>query len=87
MEHRKTIYYTMVDTGTQEEHRVLIELNTVLSHEPTVLTFPIKSVSVDPQQLAELGHLLIALSHHDYDKEPISELIEGYGIKSLVPMV
>lgn len=75
---RDNIFYTVVDSVTGEEQRLEIDFERVLRLEPTVISFPKKTVSMDPQQLAELGYLLIALSKHDYDMDSVYELIEGY---------
>lgn len=80
-EMRDKIFYTIVDAVSGYEHRVEIEYDKFGGNgaEPPVINFPpLPSVSMDPQQLAELGHLLIALSRHNYDKDSIIELIAGY---------
>ena len=47
---------------------------------PTICQFPVAGITVAPQQMAELGHLLIALSGHEYEKDSVEELLDGYGI-------
>lgn len=84
MAEREQIFYTIVDEETGEEQRVNIDFCEVLRHQPTVIDFPAR-VSISPQQLAELGHLFIALSQHDYDLDSVHELIEGYEYEKLVP--
>jgi|ETNvirnome_6_100_1030635.scaffolds.fasta_scaffold11438_5 hypothetical protein len=52
----------------------------VLKGGPTICQFPVAGITVAPQQMAELGHLLIALSGHEYEKDSVEELLDGYGI-------
>lgn len=80
---RESLFYTVVDTETGEEQRINIEFSTTLRFEPTVIEFPEK-VSLSPQQLAELGYLLVALSRYDFDSDSVDELISGYGYDWLV---
>jgi len=83
MTKREQIFFTIVDEETGEEKRVNIDFCEVLRHQPTRINFP-KVISIGSQQLAELGHLFIALSQHDYDYDSVQELIEGYGYKKIV---
>ena len=87
-EMRDQIFYTVIDADTGTEHRVEIDYDKFGSGgaEPTVIKFPLPMVSMDSQQLAELGHLLIALSRHNYDKESVHELIDGFG-NGLIPVI
>lgn len=81
---RDTIFFTIVDPDNGKENRVYINFNTALRHEPTRIEFPKEVVSIDPQQLAELGYLLVALSKGDFDSDSVTELIDGYGYDTLV---
>lgn len=51
-----------------------------LGDAPIMITFPKDPVGMDSQQLAEFGHLLLALSNGDYEKDAVQELLEGYEI-------
>lgn len=83
---REQIFFTIVDADTGEEHRVNIDFCELVRGEPVRINFP-ENVSIDSQQVAELGHLLVALSQHDYDRESVDELIEGYGYECLIPAI
>lgn len=39
-------------------------------------------IPLDSQQLAELGHLLIALAGNDYEKEGVIELLDGFELST-----
>ncbi len=78
----ESIFFTVVEPYTNDEYRIFINFYPDFICEPVTIEFP-KKVSMDSQQLAELGHLLIALSQHDYDEESIYELIDGYGYSQL----
>jgi len=83
---RQDIFFTVVDAETGAERRVEINFCDLVRGEPTKVCFPSPTVSIDSQQLAELGHLLVALSRHDYDTDSVHELIDGYGFDCLVPI-
>jgi len=81
------IYFTIVDTENQKQVRVNFEFSdSPFRYETVKVSFP-SDVSMCPQQLAELGHLLIALSKHDYDLDSVHELIGGYGFDCLTPAI
>jgi hypothetical protein len=86
---KENIFFTVIDTKTGDEHRACFSVNVdgatefeddVIAGGPTICQFPVAGITVAPQQMAELGHLLIALSGHEYEKDSVEELLDGYGI-------
>lgn len=81
---KENIFFTVIDTKTGDEHRACFSVNvdgaTEFEGGPTICQFPVAGITVAPQQMAELGHLLIALSGHEYEKDSVEELLDGYGI-------
>lgn len=86
---KENLFYTVVDPETGVETKVDIEVEVkakcgcaVYAPGPVRISGlhrgQPKSLTIDTQQLAELGHLLIALSGHDYDHDSCVELVEGY---------
>jgi hypothetical protein len=86
---QEEIFFTLIDTKTGDEHRVNFSVNVdgatetdddTITDGPITCHFPAEIISVDQQQMAELGHLMIALSGHKYDQDSIEVLLEGYEI-------
>lgn len=72
------LFFTIVDAEYDGEHRVEFEVDVDNpTGQPITFQFP-SEVTIHPQQMAELGHLLIALSGHNYDHDSVDELLDGY---------
>jgi hypothetical protein len=77
MERQKyDIFYTTIDIYDNKEQRINIHTY----DKDVTIEFPSK-VNISNQQLAELGHLFIALAGSYYDEDSIGELLDGYGIE------
>lgn len=79
------LFFTVVDGETGAQHRINFDVKVDDADNITgPATVKIKSlfaksqIVIDPQQMAELGHLLIALSGHNYDHDSVDELLNGY---------
>ncbi len=83
-DYKNTIWhwYTVVDEKAKKENRIYLDFNPKKLGKPVLMSFPQDSIIICPQQLAELGHLLITLSNNEYDKDSINELLNGYGLET-----
>jgi hypothetical protein len=82
MMNQETFYFTVIDRVDGREHKV----NFQYTPEGTTVFSGTPIINFDNQQLAELGHLFVALAGNDVDvdQDTINELLSGYGLDHLV---
>lgn len=74
------IFYTVVDPFTTSETQFNIEFDKKLTPGSNIdLKIGNQKLTLDQQQIAELGFLFLALSGRQYDHDSAWELIDGYG--------
>ena len=71
---KENIFFTVIDTKTGDEHRACFSVNVDGATE-----FEDDVIAGGPT-ICQLGHLLTALSGHEYEKDSVEELLDGYGI-------
>jgi hypothetical protein len=89
----ENIFFTIVDADTNEETQLHFEYEDVGGYEGVPAT-PVKmivgpvpliakpiAVRIEPQQLAELGALFLALAGTDVDYSGADALLEGFNLK------
>ena len=77
----ETIFFTIVDPIHGTQRRISFSS---LGNNTTLVDFPQNAIYVAPQQMAELGHLLIALAGKGttpIDTESIDELLDGFKLE------
>lgn len=87
---KESFFYTIVDETSGQEARLTFHVIPDKKEEKGYhlnLEFPPANSTMSQQQLAELGHLLIALSTHNYDLDACHELLAGYGEVAGSPLV
>ena len=82
MAHGDQLFYTIISESPNEkpEMRVWFDCKTKPG-DPVRVRFPRLSPLMSSQQLGELGHLLIALSGGEYDRDSVDELLNGYELE------
>lgn len=74
----QNLFFTIVDAKNPAVER---PVNFDRNEDQTFkVTFPFYGIHMDQQQLAELGHLMIALSQGNYDNDSVTELLDGFNL-------
>jgi len=83
----KELFFTVVNTTNGNQHRINADVeiaDNAITGAPIAVQikslFAKTEITIDPQQMAELGHLLIALSGHKYDQDAVDKMLDGYEV-------
>ena len=73
------IFYTFVDNFNEHtQSRIMFHGNS--EADQLFVSFPQFNMFISLQQLAEIGHLCLALAGNNYEMDSVDELIDGYNL-------